>query len=284
MRRVSLLLALVAMACSSGGAPPPVALGGLGPEASGRYRVWFPPGYPSDAPYPVVYFLHDYFGGDDVLWKRGVFAEVERRIRSGDDGRFLVVAPRGDRGFWSDSFDGRRRYESWVAETLIPEIERRYPVRADRGGRAITGISMGGLGAVKAALRRPGLFAHVSSLSGALIPLDRESVESYRWIQRRSLVRVFGPLDGENVFERNDPRRLATAPAPDDPPRFLLRGGREDEYRLGFAAEKFAGLLERSGWPVEVVLEPGAHDWRYWRRSAVEVLLWHARRFAEDGR
>jgi S-formylglutathione hydrolase FrmB len=40
-----------------------------------------------------------------------------------------------------------------------------------------------------------------------------------------------------------------------------------------------ASLLERSGHDVELVLEPGAHDWRYWRTSAVETLAWHARQF-----
>jgi S-formylglutathione hydrolase FrmB len=148
-----------------------------------------------------------------------------------------------------------------------------------RAGRAVTGISMGGFGALKSALRRPDLWAHASSLSGALIPLDPESVAGYGWLQRRILRRVFGPLDGANVYARDDVRTLARRPAPPDAPPLLLRSGREDEYRLGEAAERMATLLERSGWTVTLVLEPGAHDWDYWRTSAVETIAWHARQF-----
>lgn len=281
MRLVALGLLAGALACASVPPPPATSLAGLGPGAAGRYRVWLPPGYPAAAPYPVLYFLHDYFGDDDVLWQKGVIAGLEAELQSGARGDFVLVAPRGDRGYWSDSYDGRRRYESWVVETLIPEVERRFRVRTDRAGRAVTGISMGGLGAIKMALRRPGLFGRASSLSGALIPLDRESVASYSWLQRRILRRVFGPLEGDNAYAANDVRRLASSAAPADPPRLMLRCGLEDEYRLAVAAEKLAGVLEASGWPVEVVLEPGDHDWDYWRRSAVELLLWHAHTFEE---
>jgi len=282
LRLVALGLLASALACASGPpTPPTTSLAGLGPGTAGRYRVWLPPGYPSKAPYPVLYFLHDYFGGDDVLWRKGVIAGLEAGLRDGAPGDFVLVAPHGDRGYWSDSHDGRRRYETWVAEALIPEIERRYRVRTDRAGRAVTGISMGGLGAIKMALRRPAIFGRASSLSGALIPLDRDSVAGYSWLQRRILRRIFGPLDGENVYAENDVRRLAATPAPADPPRLLLRCGLADEYRLAEAAEKLAAELAASGWPVELKLEPGDHDWGYWRRAAAELLLWHASAFEE---
>jgi len=269
----------LSMACASAPAPPAERLPGLGPGAEGRYRVWLPPGYPAAAPYPVLYFLHDYFGDDDVLWRKGAIANLEASLGDGSAGGFVLVAPRGDHGYWSDAWDGSRRYESWLVETLVPAIERRFAVRTDRGGRAVTGISMGGYGAIKLALRRPDLFGQASSLSGALIPLDPESVTGYSWLQRRILRRVFGPLERSDAYSRNDLRQLARAPAPADPPRLLLRCGDSDKYRLDEAAAKLAALLETSGWPVERRIEPGGHDWSYWRRSAPDQLVWHAAAF-----
>lgn len=283
--RQPLLLALAIVAttvsgCASGTAPAPELADGLAPEVAGQYRVLLPPGYPDAGPYPVVYFLHDYFGGSAVLWRKGVAAELERRMAAGELPPFVLVAPEGDRGYWSDAFDGRRLYETWLHDQMVPEIERRYRVIPAREGRAVTGISMGGFGALKSALHRPDLWSHASSLSGALIPLDPESVAGYGWLQRRILRRIFGPLDGANVYARDDLRTLARRPAPANAPPLLLRAGREDEYRLAEAAKRTADLLETSGWSVTLVLEPGAHDWKYWKVSAVETIAWHARRFA----
>jgi len=287
VRRALLLAApLVLAACGSGGAPAPQAFAGAGPDRAADVRVFLPPGYPERAPYPVVYFLHDYFGGDAVLWRHGVFEQLGARMAEGELEPFVVIAPDGDRGYWSDRWDGRRTWESWVTGALRESVEARWAVRRDRAGRAVSGISMGGFGAIKAALRRPDLYAEASSLSGALIPLDPDAVRGYRWLQRRILKGVFGPLDGENVYARNDLRRLVEPPPPAgvERSRLLLRCGREDEYRLAGAAEKFAELARRNGFEVELVLEPGAHDWNYWKSSAVETLAWHGARFAEESR
>lgn len=270
---------LLALGCATARAPELAFAEGLGPDDPGSYRVLVPPGRADGGPYPVVYFLHDYFGGSGVLWRRGVAAELERRIAAGELPPFVLVAPEGERGWWSDSFDGRRRYESWLHEHLLPEIERRYPVIPGREGRAVTGISMGGFGALKTALRRPDLWSHASSLSGALIRLDLESVVGAPWLQRRTLRRVFGPLEGPHVYARNDLRPLALHAPPADAPRLLLRCGREDEYHLAEAAQRMAILLEHTGHDVELVLEPGTHDWSYWRSSAVETIAWHLRQF-----
>ena len=287
MRLATLLaVALWASACATAGAPAPEKFDGAGPGYAGEARVFLPPGYPAAAPYPVVYFLHDYFGGDGILWRQGVLDALAARMAEGALAPFVVVAPGGDRGYWSDAWDGRRTWESWVTGELRASVEARWAVRADRAGRAVSGISMGGFGAVKAALRRPDLFGTASSLSGALIPLDPESVRGYSWIQRRILKGVFGPLDGRNVYLENDLQRLVTLPpvADGERTRLLLRCGREDEYRLDEAAEKFADLARANGFEVELVLEPGEHDWKYWKKSAIETLAWHGARFAEGVR
>ncbi len=267
--------------CASTRPPRPALADGLGSEGPGQYRVLLPPGYPDGGPYPAIYFLHDFFGSSSILWRKGIAAELERRMASGELRPFVLVALEGGRDWWIDSFDGRWRYESWLHDRLIPEIEQRYRVIPGREGRAVTGISMGGFGALRSALRRPDLWSSASALSGALIPLDMESVSGFPWLQRRSLERVFGPVaSADAVYARNDVHTLALRPAPEGAPPILLQCGREDAYQLARAAKEVAARLERSGWSVTLELEPGTHDWSYWRASAVKTFAWHLRQFS----
>jgi enterochelin esterase family protein len=284
-------LAATSVACSAfrapGGSPSP-ALQPLKVSTPAGvstlpYRVFLPPGYPGGAPYPTLYFLHDYFGDSGILWKQGVIAVLEKRMSAGELPPMVIVAPEGDTGYWSDYSDGSRNYESWVTGALREEIERRYAVRRDRGGRALTGVSMGGFGAVKAALRRPGLYVAASSLSGALLKLDPASVAGYPFWTRRQLARIFGPMgDAGATYEANDLRHLFAAASRATAPRLCLRAGTEDKYDLARLAEDLAAFARERGLDVQTVFEPGGHDWRYWRRSAVDLVAWHAAAFSES--
>lgn len=255
--------------------PPPGAT-----PRGGQYRVFLPPDYPRAAPYPAVYFLHGMLGDSGVLWSAGVIEEIERRMRSGRMAPLVIVAPDGGTGYWSDSIDGRRRYETWLVDGLRAAAESRWRLDSRRDGRAVSGISMGGFGALKAALRRPELYASASSLSGALVPLDEEYLERTFFLNRWALRRAFGS-GARNTLARNDPWRLLDAFPPAAPkPALLLRCGTEDKYQLADVARRFHERALAGSFDSTLVLEPGDHEWSYWRKSAVEVIAWHAARFA----
>lgn len=243
---------------------------GLGKEP-GRYRIFASGSATPSQPYALIVFLHDYFGSSKTLWERGVVDRLRGRLEPGTFPPFLLVAPDGDRSYWSDTADGRR-YETWLHEHLLPELERRYPLRQHPSGRAVMGISMGGFGAVKAALRRPDLWGWAASLSGALIPLDPDSVRRYPPLQRWILRRAFGSLGRSDRYLANDLRTLLRRDVGPLPPRFRLRCGTEDRYRLDEAARRIDAELVRAGWSSELRLEPGGHDWRYWRKAFPELL------------
>jgi len=250
----------------------------LGP-LGGEVRVLAPP-TSAVGPLPVVYFLHDFWGSDAVLWQHGVAQRLLAREQSGDLPPFLLVAPEGDRGFWCDSWDGARRYESWLHDGLPAWVASRWDVRAGPSGVAWVGISMGGLGAMKAALRRPADTGAVVSISGLLVPLDAAFVREARLILRRPLVRVFGPGPDEVALRDSDPYRLLAtlgdAPAAPRPPLLLLAGS-EDRYRLDGAAGLFADAARAKGLAVELRVGPGGHDWAYWRTAAEEGIAWAVR-------
>ena len=174
----------------------------------------------------------------------------------------------------------------------VREVPRLRTCRVDRGAlprrcrdgasRGITGISMGGYGAVKIALKHPDLYGSVSALSGAIIPFGWEELERYSWVARYTLKRVFGARGGQ--LARRE-RRLADPLGPvlrRAAVRRRARAGTEDVYGLDGVAAQYGMLLNEHGVPTTVVLEPGGHDWDYWRRAMQEILAWHGARFEYD--
>jgi S-formylglutathione hydrolase FrmB len=252
-----------------------------------RCLVVLPPSYFSapERRYPVLYFLHDGYGNVRTLERRGVARDARARMADGRLPEVLIVAPEGVGSWFSDSHDQTRRFETFLAEDLPRWVEARHrgiPAKASRG---ITGISMGGYGSVKTALRHPDLYGSVSAIAGALIPFDWKSLERYNWVARYTLTRVFGGDERDNSLDENDPWHVLWGLCFDRPPfEIHMRGGTEDFYGLERVAAQYGMLLNERGVPTTVVLEPGTHDWRYWRTAMRDILAWHAERFDYDGR
>ena len=287
--RVALLLLLCAplTSCASSRVP------GLSVESfaarslpePARVLVLLPPTYQKEAArrYPVLYFLHDGYGDTRTLERRGVAAALFERMADGRLPEFLVVAPGGEGSWFSDFYDESYRYEAFLTEDLPREIARRYRVAPGAASRAITGISMGGYGAFKLALKHPELFGAVSALSGALIPFDPEDLARYNWFARWTLKRVFGKDPSRNTFAENDVWRILAGLRFERPPFAAhLRAGTEDFYGLDGVAAQFGAFLTEHGVPSTVVLERGGHDWGYWRRAMISIAQWHGRMFAYD--
>lgn len=264
---LALALVVASMGVACGAVPPRTRVpGGV------AYRVLLPP-EPAARPWPVVVFLHDYFGDDGILWRQGVAAELSARMRAGAVRPFVLVAPGGDHGWWADAVDGRHLYETWVADGLRRDVMTRFPVRRDGGGWAVAGISMGGQGALRLALRRPGAFGAAGALSGALVPLDRAFVDGAAWPLRGPLRRVFGRGPADDRTAQNDVWRLLAAwPREAARPAFVLRAGEQDKYHLDAATRELAARARRDGFPVRLTLEPGTHAWSYWHRVAADWL------------
>ncbi len=250
-----------------------------------RYLVIKPPSYghsPSRR-YPVLVFLHDGYGNVRTLDRRGVAAELTARMSDGRLPEFLVVAPGAPGSWFSDSFDGKRRWEEFLTGDFLREIQTRYRVLPGKAARGITGISMGGYGAIKIALKHPDLFGAVSSLSGALIPIRPEDLRRYGWITRLTLKRVFGNPPDARTLAANDVWDLLHETRFETPPFSAhLRAGTEDFYGLDGVAAQFGSYMNEHGIPTEVVLEPGGHEWSYWRRGLVAICEWHAKKFSYD--
>jgi endo-1,4-beta-xylanase len=135
------------------------------------YNVYLPPGYAapenSAKRYPVIYWLHGLNQSEST--DQFPPAMLDGAVRSGAVGPVIVVyVSGGSRTFYSDSPDGKILSETTIVKELIPHVDQAYRTIARREGRAISGMSMGGFGALKLACTYPELFSSVVAYAPSL--------------------------------------------------------------------------------------------------------------------
>jgi len=117
-----------------------------------------------DGPFPVYYLLHG-LSDDHTAWVRRT--SIERYVQNVP---MIVIMPNGDRSFYCDAFDrGFNKYESFIVRDLVDFVDTTFRTIPSRKGRAIGGLSMGGYGALKLALKYPDVYCAAVSHSGAWI-------------------------------------------------------------------------------------------------------------------
>src|SRR6476469_4037203 len=122
------------------------------------FNAVFPDSPDAPRPWSVYYLLHG-LSDDHTTWMRRSCIE---RYTLGYP--LMVVMPDGDRGWYTNAVEGGA-YEDDLLNEVMGMIDKNFPVKAERAGRAIGGLSMGGFGAVKLGLKYPDRFASVDSHS-----------------------------------------------------------------------------------------------------------------------
>jgi len=247
-----------------------------------RYCIILPPGYEAQKTrrYPVLYFLHGLGGDERELVTSGAW-EIEDHLReTGKIGDMLIVAPDGGSSFYINSQDGKVNYEDFLLREFIPAIEHRYRAAGTRSGRGITGVSMGGYGALRLAFKDPSLFAAVSAQMPALfgtVPPILTGVPVHG--HRVTGVSAFGAIPSEAFWQRNSPLTLARANAARlHHLQIYFDCGDQDDYGFDSGARSLDRILTEKGIPHEFHIYPGGHDWNYVAAHFAEVLQfeWNA--------
>ena len=120
-------------------------------------------------PFPTFYLLHG-MSDDHTIWARRT--SIERYVEGLP---LIVVMPDVGRGYYCDAAEGPA-YEAHIVQDVIGFVERFLNAIPSREGRVIGGLSMGGYGAIKLALKFPDLFCSAVSHSGALAVTRRETL------------------------------------------------------------------------------------------------------------
>lgn len=218
------------------------------------YRVVMPASLPSGSRIPVVYLLHGGAGGFRD-WTN--YSDVARFAEH----NLILVMPEGDESYYTNSREHPQdRYEDYIVSDLIADVEMRFPATSGRQNRAIAGVSMGGFGAVKLALKHPDLFAFAGGLSSA-IDVPSRPFSIHRIAQWRHYQSIFGDW-GTITRRQNDPFVLARSADPTKTPYFFLTCG--DREGLQSPNRSFAKLLQERAFKYEFQVVPGGHDWNQW--------------------
>jgi enterochelin esterase-like enzyme len=234
-------------------------------------EVVLPPGWRPGQPALLMVFLHDGWGSEKSFRRHGLAALATGMMRGGAIPPVIIASPRHRGTFLVDS--PRAAMESFIAEDLVPALEAAYPgAGGSRDRRSVWGISMGGYGALKMALRHRGVFGRVAALAPWVQSLDWESYARHiTWRSRRLLEPVFGRTREESRFEANDLYRIAEGADPEDAPPIYVRTGSRDRWEDG--AQKLIALLRARGIAVDAASIPGArHRWSDWRAATPGVL------------
>ncbi|MCB0284021.1 MAG: esterase family protein [Calditrichaeota bacterium] len=214
--------------------------------------------------FPVVYLLHGY-SGDFSNWRNKANLDSLADIY-----QMLLVCPDGSTNSWyiDSPLQPQSQYETFIAEELTQYIDSHYPVFEGRTKKAITGLSMGGHGALYLAARHPDKYFAAGSMSGGVdLTYSTKSWEiaekighyeeySQRW-HENSIVNMIEMIKNANLA-------LMIDCGVDD---FFIEVNRTLHHRL---------ILAKVGH--DYIERPGKHSWDYW----VRVLPYHLFFFREQ--
>jgi len=215
-----------------------------------------------DGPPPVLYLLHG-LSDDDTIWLRRTSIE-----RYAAPLGLAVVMPQVHRSFYADEAVGGR-YWTFLSEELPSLVASFFSVSAAPSDTFVAGLSMGGYGALKWALRHPDRFAAAASLSGA-VDVERLRAFGGRPEDPNLLLRVLGegPVSGtpDDLFWLLGQTPIAHLPA------LWVGCGTEDP--LYDSNVRFVEACATAAVPVTTSFTAGGHDWALWDQEIQKVLAW----------
>jgi S-formylglutathione hydrolase FrmB len=254
-----------------------------------HYCVYLPAGYDTGAikdpaeKYPVLYFLHGLGDNEQTLFNSGGWTMLDDLRRQHKMGEFLIVAPEGGRTFYINSADGSVRYSDFFLQEFVPMVEAKYRISRGRNSRAISGISMGGYGALRFAFAHPEMFSAVSAQSAALItesPQELDTAARSGAPMGKMLAAVFGSPIEVAHWKENSPfilagknqaglKRLA----------IYFNCGQDDNYGFEKGAAALHEQLQKQGLKHEYRPYPGDHSLSYFLAHFTEIMEFHSRAF-----
>ena len=224
--------------------------------------VYLPAGYDAKrkAPYPLIIQLH---GGGGSSANMAAMAEtLEDGIKRGLVPAAVSVMPSAGRSFYMNYRDGSQTWETFVVEDLLAWMRKGYNVPKGREGTLITGISMGGMGSLRIALKHPDVFQAVASMEPGIEPalaFKDVKLRDRFWRDDALLESIYGKPVDEAYWAANNPATIANS----DPDKLLglgiyLEAGDQDMFFLQHGTEFVHRILFDKGISHEYRLVKGA--------------------------
>jgi S-formylglutathione hydrolase FrmB len=267
-------------------------------------NIYRPNGEPPENGWPVLYLLHGH-DGDQNSWRDlgNIQNTLDGMIESGTIHPLVVVMPSVKNSWYVDSaaVGGPGDYETAITGDLRSHVEQTMPVRKDKQGRAIAGLSMGGFGALHLAYGHEDLYTAVASMSGAIwqnvpaadvdkTPAELKLIQDSAFFHRVDRTTItsgvvlpstgdhfsgaFGtPFDARLFNEKNLFTLVAQHVAENQAlPATYLTVGDDDGFYHWRGAVALHETLQADNRTSELRITDGDHVWTVWKTSIIDVL------------
>lgn len=268
MKRISYILTLLTLSYSLNAASvDTIAVPSASMKRTIKTVIVRPNSYTDNSKkFPVVYLLHG-AGGSYSNW----ILKVPHIQQLADEHQLIIVCPDGAKTSWyfDSPIDSTFRFETFVAVELPQYIDAQYNTIADRKGRVITGLSMGGHGGLFLGFRHANTFSGAGSMSGALhVTVITRGYEVEKRLGDTAVNRKYwNDWSVLNAIETKPADSLAV----------IIDCGTEDRVMPMNRAvhEKMLKLKIAH----DYTERPGNHDWRYWNTAIDYQLLYFKKHF-----
>ncbi|WP_354003166.1 alpha/beta hydrolase [Algoriphagus limi] len=234
--------------------------------------------YSGQNQYPVLYLLH---GGS------GAFSDWHQKVtepglvpRLANEYQVIIVTPGvGPSSYYYDSpLMDSVKYESYMIKELIPFVDKNYRTLAKKESRAITGLSMGGHGAMMLAAKHPDLFVAVGTMSGVMNIDTRlwEVPDDFRNLRRTGQKEMLGEDLNYEAPDFNPYTIVGLVDQIQENGHAIIIDCGVDDFLIKTNRQLRQMLLERKV-PHEYIERPGAHTWKYWTEALPVHLLFFDR-------
>jgi S-formylglutathione hydrolase FrmB len=216
--------------------------------------------------FSVVYLLHGY-SGNYSNW----ITKVPELNTYANTYQTLIVCPDGDYSSWyfDSPIDTAYRYETHIATEVVGFIDKNYRTIADKDHRAITGLSMGGHGALYLALRHADIFGAAGSMSGGV---DLKESKNRFDISKRIGDTILHAKEWHDLTVINLIENYTGSTV-----KIIFDCGNRDIFIDG--NRRLHQKMLQLNMPHEYIERPGEHNWLYWSNAISYQLLFFQRFF-----
>lgn len=237
------------------------------------FGVYLPKGYAeadNKATYPLVVWLHGMWEDHMRFHDRGGSQALDTLIGKGEVPPLILVCPSPGRSSFYINGKSCGQCEDMITKDLLAHVDATYRVAKERDKRALMGVSMGGMGALKIALKHPALFGCLATHSAAVFPPDLDSLpERFKNAMKSQwlapvLEETFGnPIDAE-LWKANNPLALVAATKKSELQELQIYfdAGTKDRYGFHATNELLHAAMDKAAIPhTWRLIDGGGHSW-----------------------
>ena len=206
---------------------------------------------------PLLYLLHG-LSDDSSSWLHRTRIETYAAEHG-----LAVVMPDGGKS-WYCNQSGALNYYDYIAKEIPEFLMRTFRLGGDPSKRFIAGLSMGGYGAMKFALREPGSFAAAAGFSGSTDPV-RVATRHPAIYEAAFKTTPWAPEDDLDHLVENYPVDVPK-------PRLYVSCGTKDERM--YCSEHLRDHARKNGFEVVWDDEPLNHCWEFWDHQIRKAIPW----------